>query len=1046
MKSYPVKGLVVALLFFYFQFAFAEQFEYRYAQEWSRVQKPWYFDRPFAIAFGLNGDIYTVDLGYRRIQQLNAEGDFIRNWGTRGSEEGNFNAPRSIAVSPAGYIYVADGGNYRIQQFSADGKFVRSWGSMGTGNGQFNTAFGVDVAANGDVYVVDAFNHRIQQFNAEGGFIRSWGGIGSAEGEFHAPEDIAIAPDGSLFVLDSHNQRVQQFTADGDFIQLWGSFGESDGFLNRPNSIAYGNGSIYITDVNRLQRFTTNGDFIQAWGGAGNASGRFYSPAGVEVDSDGFVYVADQGNERIQKFTENGEFILSLGEKENEAGQIGSPRDVAIGLNDSFFVSVYDLLNDSIHYFNSEGEVIKAWNTHATYNIASASDGSVYAVNYNGNTVYHFSAEGELIRRWSGFGYQDAEFRASAITVMSDDNVHAPWYGGVYIADTDKHRILQFSKLGEFVQAWGSEGSNEGQFISPKGVAVGADGSVFVADSGNNRVQQFSLDGNFIRAWGSRGAEEGQLNDPQDIIVSKTDDIFVLDSGNNRIQKFSANGEFLSFLGSFGAEAGKFKNPRGFTIDSHDNLYVADSLNNRVQKFIPVKTKETEHPYKAIILAAGGKEINGNPNLLWDATWQLTKTARQALLRQAFDDSRDEIKFLTAGSIQYDLDGDAKYDELTFASKNGLQKAITEWAADAADVIIYLVNPGDNGQLQVNPGETVTTSELNGWLNILENNISGRLVVIIEGNHSGDFLEPLSKQGRYILTSTEAGQSLPDVDKGLTSFSSFLWSKISIGTPLKEAFQAAQLAVSKFKFLEKSQNAQIDANGDGIFDSQDLQQVEDYCFGNCNQQVSESPVIELIEPDTTILNDEISHEFKIKVSHPQYLSEVWAVILRPDSIDIDSNQVVDSAKIKLVCEDVKNEQRTHECHGRYDEFGIIGEYQVYFYAKDILGQISLPTMKSVYRTQEYTLSPAVLEFDLTLYLHDVVFNGKHYQAVLKFQNGQFVLNFAEETQQRFFPVSQFDHVTGLVDIPYVIYKDVAFKATLKYIGDYKFKLASAKAL
>ena len=46
---------------------------------------------------------------------------------------------------------------------------------------------------------------------------------------------------------------------------------------------------------------------------------------------------------------------------------------------------------------------------------------------------------------------------------------------------------------GVFVSKWGSEGTSNGQFDAPMGIAVASDGSVYVAERGNHRIQKFSL-------------------------------------------------------------------------------------------------------------------------------------------------------------------------------------------------------------------------------------------------------------------------------------------------------------------------------------------------------------------------------------------------------------------------------------------------------------------------------------------------------------------------------------------------------------------------
>ena len=49
-----------------------------------------------------------------------------------------------------------------------DGTVLRQWGSKGTGNGQFTEPWGIAVAADGSVYVADTWNHRIQKFTNDG--------------------------------------------------------------------------------------------------------------------------------------------------------------------------------------------------------------------------------------------------------------------------------------------------------------------------------------------------------------------------------------------------------------------------------------------------------------------------------------------------------------------------------------------------------------------------------------------------------------------------------------------------------------------------------------------------------------------------------------------------------------------------------------------------------------------------------------------------------------------------------------------------------------
>src|SRR5207237_10182162 len=77
----------------------------------------------------------------------------------------SFNRTADIAWDRAGNIYVADGasrtqGNARIAKFDKDGHFIKTWGSRGSDPGQFNAIRGIAVDAQGSVYVADAGNTR----------------------------------------------------------------------------------------------------------------------------------------------------------------------------------------------------------------------------------------------------------------------------------------------------------------------------------------------------------------------------------------------------------------------------------------------------------------------------------------------------------------------------------------------------------------------------------------------------------------------------------------------------------------------------------------------------------------------------------------------------------------------------------------------------------------------------------------------------------------------------------------------------------------------
>ncbi len=74
---------------------------------------------PAAFITQLGDEISSRVEFLNRIQVFSGEGEFIFEWGTRGSRPGQFYFPRCVAVDLNGNIYVADTRNHRIQVFTS---------------------------------------------------------------------------------------------------------------------------------------------------------------------------------------------------------------------------------------------------------------------------------------------------------------------------------------------------------------------------------------------------------------------------------------------------------------------------------------------------------------------------------------------------------------------------------------------------------------------------------------------------------------------------------------------------------------------------------------------------------------------------------------------------------------------------------------------------------------------------------------------------------------------------------------------------------------
>ena len=556
---------------------------------------PGQLSAPIDTATDAAGNVWVSDSGHNRIQEFTSNGEFIQQFGAKGSANGLLNAPQGIATDAAGNIWVADKGNNRVQEFNSKGEFVRKFGSAGNENGQFGRLQGVAVDSTGNVWTIEMGTEgtgkpRVQEFSSTGTYITQFGKEGSENSQFKEPQGIAIDSKGNIWVADTGNKRIQEFKSSSEFIRKFGTEGTGNGQFKLPREIATDSaGNLWVADSgnNRVQEFSPEGVYISQFGKGGDNNGQFSEPEGLTVDSKGNVWVADTNNNRVEEIT-TGEYVRQFGGEGSGPGQLSAPIDTATDAAGNVWVS--DSVHNRIQEFNSKGEFILQFGAKGgadglfslPQGIATDAAGNVWVTDKNNNRIQEFNSKGEFIRKFGTGGNGNGQFgRLQGVAFDPAGNV---WTVEKGTEGTGKPRVQEFSSTGTYITQFGVEGTANGQFKEPQGIAVDSKGNIWVSDTGNRRIQEFNSKGEFTRSIGSEGTGNGQFKSPGEIATDAAGNLWVADSGNNRVQEFSPEGVYISQFGKGGDNNGEFSEPKGLTVDAKGNIWVADTNNNRVEE------------------------------------------------------------------------------------------------------------------------------------------------------------------------------------------------------------------------------------------------------------------------------------------------------------------------------------------------------------------------------------------------------------------------------------------------------------------------------
>ena len=250
--------------------------------------------------------------------------------------EAELQRPTGLAVDGQGNLYIADTYNLSVRRVDAEGTITTVAGTgvpefSGDGGPATEAALqrpsGLALDGQGNLYIADTYNLSVRRVDAEGTITTvagTGGGPGSSGDGGPATEAalgfafaLAVDGQGNLYISDFVEHRVRRVDAGGIITTVAGTGGPgfsgdggpaTEAELNSPAGLALdGQGNLYIADsTNRRVRRVDAGGII-------TTVAELDSPVGLALDGQGNLYIADAYNNRVLRVDAGGTITTVAG-------------------------------------------------------------------------------------------------------------------------------------------------------------------------------------------------------------------------------------------------------------------------------------------------------------------------------------------------------------------------------------------------------------------------------------------------------------------------------------------------------------------------------------------------------------------------------------------------------------------------------------------------------------------------------------------------------------------------------------------------------------
>jgi DNA-binding beta-propeller fold protein YncE len=221
----------------------------------------------------------------------------------------------------------------------------------------------------------------------------------------------------------------------------------------------------------------------------GDQCRRLHLPAGVAVDAEDNIYIADSERGWVLVYNQHGQFVRYIGMFHGE-NVYERPTGIAIDRKASRLY-LADTPRNLVFILDLQGNVLKRVGKDRNGN-GSGEFVSPMQIALSDHGIVVLDTEGSRIQVLDLDGNRTGCFRV-VTGVGMDNGLNVDKDGNIYISYVAKSIIGIYAPDGMPMGTFGQSGSRIGEFLAPSGLWIDANNHIYVADTENARVQVFQV-------------------------------------------------------------------------------------------------------------------------------------------------------------------------------------------------------------------------------------------------------------------------------------------------------------------------------------------------------------------------------------------------------------------------------------------------------------------------------------------------------------------------------------------------------------------------